>query len=123
MLFRSVPSGVHALRHAGHAVLLQKGAGVGSGIVDADYVTQKRSAHDRRAVKVSLTKKGAALCEKLAEFDAVHDKALSEDAATRKESEAAINTLRRLEQSWTGGAAHVAIAEEGAAQVEEDAFD
>jgi alanine dehydrogenase len=33
-----VPAGVHALAHSGHHVLVEHGAGVGSGIADRDYV-------------------------------------------------------------------------------------
>ena len=35
-------------------------------LVEADYVVQKRSAHDNRSVKVSLTEKGEELCKKCA---------------------------------------------------------
>ena len=31
------PAGVEAMRRAGHTVLIEEGAGVGSGFTDADY--------------------------------------------------------------------------------------
>ena len=33
-------------------------------LVEADYVVQKRSVHDKRSVKVSLTEKGEEICKK-----------------------------------------------------------
>ena len=44
-----VPAGVHALVEAGHLVLVQQGAGMGSSITDSDYVSagaQIRKAAD-----------------------------------------------------------------------------
>ena len=41
-----VPAGVRALVDAGHTVLVEKNAGVGSGIPDADYRACRRA--DRR---------------------------------------------------------------------------
>ena len=33
-------------------------------LLEADYVVQKRSVHDKRSVKVSLTEKGEEICKK-----------------------------------------------------------
>lgn len=68
-------------------------------LVDADYVVQKRSDHDRRSVKVSLTDKGAALCERLTGFANDHCARFVGEA--EKDMEVTIDLLRRLEQSWS----------------------
>ena len=48
------PAGVEAMRRAGHTVLIEAGAGVGSGFLDSDYaavgaeiVSDKKALFDR----------------------------------------------------------------------------
>ena len=68
-------------------------------LTEANYLTQERSPHDRRSVRLRLTEKGFALCT------AVHklqdDLAASLGADTGQALEAALGTLQRLERSWT----------------------
>lgn len=70
-------------------------------LAEAGYVTQKRSAHDKRSVKVSLTDKGEDLCGKLAGFAAAQGEVLAADAASQKDLETTISVLRQLEQGWS----------------------
>lgn len=70
-------------------------------LVEAGYLIQQRSAHDRRSVRVRLSPKGLALC---AEIDAMHDRHLVElstgpiDATAVSET---LTTLRRFDRFWT----------------------
>ena len=55
------PSGVEAMRRAGHTVLIEEGAGVGSGFTDADYkavgaeiVSDKKALFDRSEMIVKV---------------------------------------------------------------------
>ena len=45
------PAGVRSLTSRGHKVLVEKGAGEGSGIADADYVARRRDRSSRRAAE------------------------------------------------------------------------
>lgn len=70
-------------------------------LVDTGYVTQKRSAHDKRSVKVSLTEKGDEICGRFASFAARQNEKLFSDAASQKSLTETIGVLRRLEQEWS----------------------
>ena len=70
-------------------------------LVEAEYVVQKRSDHDKRSVKVSLTEKGEELCRKLTEFNAAQAARLAGSDKDAKEMDATIDVLRRLEQGWS----------------------
>ena len=55
------PSGVEAMRRAGHTVLIEESAGVGSGFTDADYkavgaeiVSDKKALFDRSEMIVKV---------------------------------------------------------------------
>jgi DNA-binding MarR family transcriptional regulator len=70
-------------------------------LVDAGYAEQKRSAHDKRAVKVSLTRKGEELCERLAGYARDQGARIIADAGTRKDAETTVELLRKVEQAWS----------------------
>lgn len=70
-------------------------------LVEADYVVQKRSAHDKRSVKVSLTDKGEELCKKLVEFNTAQAERLAGTKETTAQLNATIDVLRNLENSWS----------------------
>lgn len=67
-------------------------------LVDADYVIQKRSDHDKRSVKVSLTEKGQELCDRLTVFSARQSEMLASDP---KSLDTTVSVLRHLEQTWS----------------------
>jgi len=70
-------------------------------LVEAGYVLQKRSDHDKRSAKVSLTDKGEELCRKLVEFNAAQAKRLAGDKETAEKLTATIDVLRNLENGWS----------------------
>ena len=70
-------------------------------LVEADYVVQKRSDHDKRSVKVSLTVKGQELCKKLVEFNAAQADRLAGTKEATAQMSATIDVLRNLENSWS----------------------
>lgn len=70
-------------------------------LVEADYVVQKRSDHDKRSVKVSLTKKGEELCKKLVEFNAGQAERLAGTKEAAAQLGSTIEVLRNLENSWS----------------------
>lgn len=70
-------------------------------LVEADYVVQKRSDHDKRSVKVSLTDKGQELCQKLADFNVTQGERLAGNDKETKDVETTLEMLRRLEQGWS----------------------
>jgi len=87
--------------------LTQRGYYLGSNVsynlkkmVENGYLTQERSAHDRRSVRVRLSRKGAALWPQLNEMFQRHAAALDAVQEPGKGLPAAIETLRTLEAFW-----------------------
>ena len=72
-------------------------------MVEADYLAQERSVHDRRSLHVKLTKKGRALRDRLSAMHERQIDMLRETAITAADLEAAATTLRRLERFWMHG--------------------
>ena len=70
-------------------------------MVEAGYLQQERSPHDRRSVRVRLTSKGEALCEKIAIMHEAHLTALQRRSVRTEDLAAAQRTLRRLDRFWT----------------------
>jgi DNA-binding MarR family transcriptional regulator len=70
-------------------------------LVEADYVVQKRSDHDKRSAKVSLTEKGEELCRKLVEFSEAQAKCLNGDKEPTEKLNTAIDVLWNLENGWS----------------------
>ncbi len=70
-------------------------------MVQAGYVAQERSSHDRRSMRVRLTEKGKELCAKIAEFEDAHSKTLRDDPSAMSAIESATETLRRIERTWS----------------------
>jgi DNA-binding MarR family transcriptional regulator len=69
-------------------------------LVEAGYLTQTRSPHDRRAIKIRLTPKGLGLCARLDQ--AVDDQVRELDgAAMLGELAHASGLLKRLSGFWT----------------------
>jgi DNA-binding MarR family transcriptional regulator len=70
-------------------------------LLEADYVVQKRSVHDKRPVKVSLAEKGEELCKKLVIFNAAQPERLAGSKQTTAQLNATMDVLRNLENSWS----------------------
>lgn len=70
-------------------------------LCDCGLIEQERSAHDRRSVRVRLTEAGKALCDRVAEAETTHARAMENDGDGATEIEAACRVLRRLETAWS----------------------
>jgi DNA-binding MarR family transcriptional regulator len=69
-------------------------------LVEAGYLIQQRSTHDRRSIRVRLSPRGLALC---AEIDAMHDRHLAALSSTPIDATAitdTLTTLRRFDRFW-----------------------
>ena len=62
---------------------------------------QKRSDHDKRSAKVSLTEKGEELCRKLVEFNEAQAKRLNGDKEATEKPSTAIDVSRNLENRFS----------------------
>jgi DNA-binding MarR family transcriptional regulator len=70
-------------------------------MVEADYLVQERSAHDRRSVRVRLSEKGQALRQKIVKMHERQIEALGKGPLTEADLTAAFAALRRLDRFWT----------------------
>ncbi|GAB5390147.1 MAG: MarR family winged helix-turn-helix transcriptional regulator [Alphaproteobacteria bacterium] len=70
-------------------------------LVEAGYLKQERSKHDRRSIRVSLTDKGRELCEVLDEVFTGHIDRITESGFSLEELPETMEALRRLERFWT----------------------
>ncbi len=68
-------------------------------LTEAGYLTQERSPHDRRSVRLKLTDKGLELCTGVRKLQ--NDLAASLGDDSMPALEAALGTLQRLERTWT----------------------
>ena len=68
-------------------------------MAEAAYISQQRSTHDRRSVRVKLTDKGSALRKKMDETFTQHCEALSSQI-NQDELIGANASLRKLERYW-----------------------
>lgn len=89
--------------------LTQRGYYLGSNVsynmkkmVENGYVTQERSPHDRRAVRIRLSEKGLALRDKLAKAFQSHAAQLAADGLDDNGLLSTLETLRTLERFWAG---------------------
>ncbi|MGH6741955.1 MAG: MarR family winged helix-turn-helix transcriptional regulator [Bradyrhizobium sp.] len=70
-------------------------------MVEAGYIMQERSLHDRRSVRVRLTDKGHDLRKKITAMHQRHVGALSKGPLKSEDLVAVHGTLRRLDRFWT----------------------
>lgn len=87
--------------------LTQRGYYLGSNVsynlkkmVENDYLTQERSPHDRRSVRIRLSEKGRALWVRLNDMFERHAEELAENRQPGEGLAAATETLRSLERFW-----------------------
>jgi DNA-binding MarR family transcriptional regulator len=83
-------------------------------MVEAGYLTQERSSHDRRSIRLKVSPKGLALCERIAEMFERHGELLVGRRLNSDRIAVANATLRDLERLWTE-ALHYPIAGRGKA--------
>ena len=70
-------------------------------MVEAGYIMQERSLHDRRSVRVRLTEKGQELRKKIIVMHQRHVAALARGPVKAEDLVAVHGTLRRLDRFWT----------------------
>lgn len=70
-------------------------------LVEAGYLEQERSPHDRRSVRIRLSPKGLSLCAKVQGLQESHAKALTNGPSGPAELENACSALRRIERRWS----------------------
>ncbi|MER2520087.1 MAG: MarR family winged helix-turn-helix transcriptional regulator [Bdellovibrionales bacterium] len=71
-------------------------------MVENNYLTQERSPHDRRSVRVKLSDKGLALHKNIGEHLEKHIGLLASAGITPEELGKSDDVLRKLERFWTG---------------------
>lgn len=88
--------------------LMNKGYYLGSNVsynikklVDSEYLTQERSAHDKRSVKVKLSDKGKKLCDKIDELYQRNMQELANEGLNENAIDHLNNQLRTLEKFWS----------------------
>jgi DNA-binding MarR family transcriptional regulator len=69
-------------------------------MVENGYLTQERSPHDRRSVRVKLTDKGLTLWKALDEMFDRHLTQIAPGYTNEQDLANAIGSLRRLERFW-----------------------
>lgn len=89
--------------------LTQRGYYLGSNVsynlkklIDNEYISQARSPHDRRSVRVKLTAQGLKLHERLDQVFARHADELTRTLVKPGDLTQLEQTLRRMEQFWVG---------------------
>jgi DNA-binding MarR family transcriptional regulator len=68
-------------------------------LTEAGYLTQERSPHDRRSVRLRLTEKGQDLCNAVRKLQDGLASTMGEDAGASLDNTLA--TMQRLERTWT----------------------
>ncbi|MEW5728800.1 MAG: MarR family transcriptional regulator [Pseudomonadota bacterium] len=70
-------------------------------LTEYGYITQERSPHDRRSVRLRLTQKGLDLCNAVRKLQNDLATALGTDAETEKALGGTVDTMLRLERTWS----------------------
>ena len=70
-------------------------------LVEFGYIEQERSTHDKRAVRVKVTKKGKEICDRVRATQGLDPRMLKEAGISKAELDEARDTLRRLERAWS----------------------
>lgn len=70
-------------------------------MVENGYLTQERSPHDRRSVRLKQSQKGLDLCDQIAAMFDRHDELLAARHMSSERIAEANATLRDLERLWT----------------------
>ena len=70
-------------------------------LVEGGYIEQARSQHDKRSVRVRLTEKSKAICDRIRAMKALDDQALANAGIEAAELAQLTDYLRRLERAWS----------------------
>ncbi len=80
-------------------------------LVECEYITQERSAHDKRSVRIKLSDKGANLRKKLGEMFARHLTKMAESGVEVMELTQVDGKLSKIENFLTAQLAYAGINE------------
>lgn len=70
-------------------------------LTECGYLTQERSPHDRRSVRLKLTDKGLELCNAIRKLQNDLAAALGGDAETEQALAGTVDTMLRVERTWS----------------------
>ena len=70
-------------------------------LVEGGYIEQARSEHDKRSVRVRLTDKSKAVCDRLRAMKVLEVSALERAGIGANELSNLVENLRRLESAWS----------------------
>jgi DNA-binding MarR family transcriptional regulator len=103
MMLFNISSGEISVRD-----LIERGYYLGSNasynlkhLVENGYVDRGASPRDKRAARLKLSARGAALCERLRDMAASHAESLIRSDTELQDFETTLRVLRRLERKWT----------------------
>lgn len=70
-------------------------------LTECGYLTQERSPHDRRSVRLKLTQKGLDLCNAVRKLQDDLSAVLGSSEETGKMLEVSLGAMQRIERTWT----------------------
>jgi DNA-binding MarR family transcriptional regulator len=70
-------------------------------LTEYGYITQERSPHDRRSVRLKLTQKGLDLCNSVRKLQDELSTVLGDSPETTAELQSTLDTMQRVERTWT----------------------
>lgn len=82
-------------------------------MVENEFVTQERSVHDKRSIRIKLSEKGLKLYGYLDEMFKRHEEKLKGTDLTDKRFAETIQTMKQLERFWTSQSAFSGMASIG----------
>ena len=79
-------------------------------MVELGYVSQERSQHDKRSIRIKLTDKGIKLCDGLAGMFKRHEDKLSGSDLTDARLAEVMGVMKQLERFWTQQSSFTGLA-------------
>lgn len=79
-------------------------------MTENQYITQERSVHDKRSIRVKLTAKGADLCQVLDEMFARHEDKLASLGLEHPDLVDFNHTMKQLERFWASQTSFTGLA-------------
>jgi DNA-binding MarR family transcriptional regulator len=70
-------------------------------LVDGGYMTQERSPHDKRSMRIRLTEKSKEICDRVRAMESLSPESLSRFGIDEKELDRTRESLERIERAWS----------------------
>lgn len=70
-------------------------------LTESGFLEQRRAPHDKRSVHVKLTPRALEFCQRVKDMEDHHAAALAQHGISSEDVEITLNSLRRLERTWT----------------------